>query len=43
MSIRAGIIGTGGISRAHVRAYRNNGVDVTALMEIGRASCRERV
>ncbi len=36
MSIRAGIIGTGGISRAHVRGYRNNGVTVTALMDVNR-------
>lgn len=36
MATRAGIIGTGGISRAHLRGYRNNGVTVTALMDVNR-------
>jgi predicted dehydrogenase len=33
MTIRAGIIGTGGIARAHAEGYRKNGVEITALMD----------
>ncbi len=36
MSTRAGIIGTGGIARAHARGYLNNGVTVTAVMDVHR-------
>ncbi|MGI6209040.1 MAG: Gfo/Idh/MocA family protein [Anaerolineae bacterium] len=38
MAFRAGIIGTGGIARAHVNGYRENGVQVTALMDVNRAA-----
>jgi predicted dehydrogenase len=32
--MRAGIIGCGGIARAHVKGYEANGVEVTALMDV---------
>lgn len=38
MAFRTGIIGTGGIARAHVDGYGKNGVAITALMDSNRAA-----
>ena len=34
MTLRAGIIGCGGIAKAHIAGYRENGIEITALTDL---------
>jgi predicted dehydrogenase len=43
MTLRIGIIGCGGIARAHVEGYRRNDAKITALMDIDRSALAHSV
>lgn len=38
-SLRAGIIGTGGIAASHLEGYRANGIEVAAVADVDRSRC----
>jgi predicted dehydrogenase len=43
MTIRAGIIGCGGVARAHIAGYKDNGIKITALTDVNQEAAESTV